>query len=124
MEQKNRKELREAYKNRKVMGGVYVVRNSATGKTLVMSTTDLPGAVNRYAFARQTGGCFHPKLQKDLERCGKDAFSFETLEELEKKWGYLETRLMELWLKVANKLIIQEEEKLQGWKLLRMPCQQ
>ncbi len=105
MEQKNRKELREAYKNRKVMGGVYVVRNSATGKTLVMSTTDLPGAVNRYAFARQTGGCFHPKLQKDLERCGKDAFSFETLEELEKQEDQTDAQfaadiktLEELWL--------------------------
>lgn len=85
MEHKSKKELREAYKNRKITGGVYAVRNDATGKTLVMSTTDLPGAVNRYAFAQQTGGCFHPKLQKDLERYGKEAFSFETLEELEKK---------------------------------------
>lgn len=85
MEHKNRKELQDAYKSRTVTGGVYAVRNIQTSKTLVMSTTDLPGAVNRYAFAQQTGGCFHPKLQKDLAQFGKEAFTFETLVELDKK---------------------------------------
>lgn len=85
MDHKSRTELKDAYKNRKITGGVYNVRNTVSGRMLVMSTTDLHGAVNRYAFARQMGGCFHPKLQKDLEQYGKDVFAFETLEELDKR---------------------------------------
>ncbi len=85
MEEPGRKELREAYQNRRVVGGVYAVRNTENGKTLVMSAADLKGAANRYAFAKQTGGCFHPKLQKDLARYGKEAFAFEVLEEIEKR---------------------------------------
>lgn len=85
MADKTRKEIMEAYKNRVVTGGVYVVRNSQNKKALVMGDTDLKGAANRYAFAKQTGGCFHPRLQKDLTVYGKDVFSFEVLEEIEKK---------------------------------------
>jgi hypothetical protein len=31
------------------------------------------------------GGCFHPKLQQDVNRYGSGAFTFAVLEELEKK---------------------------------------
>lgn len=85
MADKTRKEILEAYKQRVVTGGVYAVRNSENQKTLVVGDTDLKGAANRYAFARQTGGGFHLLLQKDLDRYGKDVFSFEVLEEIEKK---------------------------------------
>ncbi len=85
MADKTRKQIMAEYKNRVVTGGVYAVRNSQTGRALVVGDADTKGAENRYAFAKQTGGCFHPRLQKDLERYGKDVFSFEVLEEMKKR---------------------------------------
>lgn len=85
MAEKTRKQIMAEYKNRAVTGGVYAVRNSQTGKTLVVGDADIKGAANRYAFAKQTGGCFHPRLRKDLGHYGKDVFSFEVLEEMEKR---------------------------------------
>lgn len=81
----SRKELLEAYKRRKIVGGVYAVTNRETGRTLLMSTPDIGGIQKRYEFAVLTGGCFHPKLQEDVKTKGVSVFSFTVLEELEKK---------------------------------------
>ena len=75
----------EAYKRRKIVGGVYAVTNRETGRTLLMCTPDVGGIQKRYEFAVLTGGCFHPKLQEDVKTYGVSAFSFAVLEELEKK---------------------------------------
>lgn len=85
MKPQNKKDLLAAYKQRKQVGGVYAVTNTKTGKSLVLASADLRGIQKRYEFARLTGGCFHPKLQRDAETCGNDAFTFVVLEELEKK---------------------------------------
>ena len=81
----SRKELLEAYKHRKVVGGVYAVTNQRTGRMLVMSAQDLNGIRRRYEFAVAIGSCFHPKLQADVNVYGTDAFEFAVLEELVKK---------------------------------------
>lgn len=85
MNQQNKKDLLAAYKQRTQIGGVYAVINTKTGRSLVLANSDIAGIQKRYEFAVLTGGCFHPKLQKDVSQYGADAFTFTALETLEKK---------------------------------------
>jgi hypothetical protein len=79
-----KKELKAQYKERKVIGGVFVIKNIATERLLLDSTTDLQGSKNRFAFAQQTGSCTDLKLQGDWAKQGASAFVLEVLEEMTK----------------------------------------
>ena len=85
MKPQNKKDLIAAYKQRVQIGGIYAVTNKQTGKNLVLASADIGGIRKRYEFAEATGGCFHPKLQQDVNHFGAGAFSFAVLEEMEKK---------------------------------------
>lgn len=82
MDKEQRKKLQQQYSERTVMGGVYAIKNTGSGKLLLLSTLDMPGSKNRYNFAKQTGGCVHPLLNNEW---GKAEFTFEVIEELKKK---------------------------------------
>lgn len=82
MDKDKRKKLQQQYSERRVVGGVYAIKNAASGKLLLLSTLDMPGSLNRFSFALQTGGCVHPKLR---DVWGKDEFTIEVIEELVKK---------------------------------------
>ena len=84
MAQPDRKELIAKYKERKIIGGVYAIKNMTTGRALLLSAQDLQGSKNRFEFAQKTGSCIHPKLKDDWEVYGAKGFEFVTLEELEK----------------------------------------
>jgi hypothetical protein len=84
MDQPGKKELIAKYKERKIIGGVYAIKNGVTGRSLLLSAQDLQGSKNRFEFAQKTGSCVHPKLKDDWEAYGGKAFSFEIFEELEK----------------------------------------
>jgi hypothetical protein len=84
MKNQNRKQLLEAYKERKIVGGICAIKNTANGKMLLSGVTDLQGSKNRYEFSLATGSCVDFKLQKDWDTFGREAFIFEVLEELEK----------------------------------------
>ena len=81
---KTKKELREQYSNRDIIGGVYVIKNTLNNKALLLSTTDLQGSKNRFDFAQKTGSCIDLKLQSDWNKQGGGQFVFEALEELKK----------------------------------------
>lgn len=83
-ENKSNKELKMQYKERKVIGGVFIIRNALKHKSLLDATTDLHGSRNRFEFSQKTGSCFNLKLQKDWTGQGGGEFVFEVLEELEK----------------------------------------
>jgi hypothetical protein len=85
MNPQNKKDLIAAYKRRTQTGGVYAVTNTVTGKSLVLASADIDGIKKRYEFAEMTGGCFHPKLQKDAQTLGNGAFAFSVLETLDRK---------------------------------------
>lgn len=80
----SRKELTAQYKERKVVGGVYAVRNTINNRLLLGSTADLQAAMNRFDFAVKTGSCVDPKLQKDWSAQNGEGFTFEVIEEIEK----------------------------------------
>ena len=85
MKPQNKKDLIAAYKQRAQIGGIYAVTNSNTGKSLVLASANIEGIRKRYEFSALTGGCFHPKLMRDAETYGNDAFTFLVLETLERK---------------------------------------
>ena len=85
MEKQNKKEKLAEYKERKITGGVYVIKNTANEKSLLASSTNLQGCKNRFVFSQKTNSCVDMKLQNDWKTFGAEAFQLEVLEELEKK---------------------------------------
>jgi len=80
-----RRELTEAYKERKIIGGIYRVTNSRTGMYMLEHTQNLQAKRNSFDFMVSSGTCFHHKLQVDWADMGASVFTFEVLAELEKK---------------------------------------
>jgi len=80
-----RKEIINEYKERKLSGGVYTITNILSGKYLIGHAADLKSVQNRFQFAVTTGLTFHPKLKKEWDVQGNQAFAFEVLEKLEQK---------------------------------------
>jgi hypothetical protein len=100
----DRKDLIRRYKQTRRPMGVYRVRNTVGGVSLVGSSADLPAILNRFRFQLDAG--MHPNraLQADWTKCGPEAFALETLDTLEwpEQPGYdpsadLQT-LQDMWL--------------------------
>ena len=85
MREQSRRDLREQYKERNVIGGVFAIKNSTNGRLYIDATANLDGARNRFEFMRHIGSSFHFRLQEDWNRDGVDAFDFLILDELAKK---------------------------------------
>ena len=79
-----RKELLEQYKEREIIGGVFVIKNMLNDKIFLDSVIDLQGSKNRFQFSQNTGSCVYMKLQSDWNKHGGGQFLFEVLEELKK----------------------------------------
>ena len=79
-----KKELLSQYRERELIGGVYLIRNTEKNKLLIEATVDLNSIRNRFEFAKKTGSCVYMKLQKDWDEQGNGKFVFEALEELKK----------------------------------------
>jgi hypothetical protein len=84
MDKQNRKELLSEYKSRKETGGIYLIKNTVTGKILLLSTANLQSSKNRFAFSQRMGGCENLKLAADWKEFGSGAFVMEVLEEIDK----------------------------------------
>ena len=84
MSNDKKKETLAQYKEREVIGGVYIVRNTMKNMLLLDSAPDIQSIKNRFEFAQKTGSCVNPKLQKDWSEYGSGAFVLEVLEELKK----------------------------------------
>lgn len=100
----SKKLLKEAYKNRVVIGGVYAIRCRTTGQTWLRASTDLQGSKNRFAFCVATNS--HPEscVASAWKTYGAECFSFEVLEEIEKQelqttqeFSQDVSTLLELW---------------------------
>lgn len=80
----DRKNMKEAYRQRPIIGGVSAVINSANGRMLIESDVDISSKLNRFQFAKASGNCIYPRIQADWAKYGPGSFSFEVLERLEK----------------------------------------
>ncbi len=100
-----RRELKQLYKNREIVGGVYRISCSGNHRTWLKSTKNLQEQQNRFRFFVSGNSCPEPGMHAEWKQFGPDAFSFTVLEELKK--GELQTdaefaqdikTLYELWL--------------------------
>ena len=80
-----RKILKEEYKQRKHIGGIFRVTNTENGRYLLAYAVNLQAKQNAFDFMVSSSSCFHHKLSKDWAAFGANAFIFEILESLEKK---------------------------------------
>ena len=83
MKGETRKAAVAAYKERKVVGGIYAVRCEASGETWVGQWPDIETIQTRLWFTLRHGAVPHKGLLAAWREHGEARFSFEILEKLE-----------------------------------------
>lgn len=78
----DRKEAIRAYKETVHPMGVYRVRNTVTGRSLLGSSTNLPAILNRHRAQLRLHAHPDKALQHDWNTLGPDTFEFEILDTL------------------------------------------
>ncbi len=91
----SRKAIRNEYKERKQLGGVYRITNTLSGQYLLGYAANLNSVQNRFQFSITTGSAPHPKLQKDWQELGPQTFTLEILEELEQQPGQSQAEFLD-----------------------------
>ena len=79
---KTKKELNKSYKEMKFKMGVFQIRNTATDKIFVESSSDLVAIWNRHKFQLKMGSHPNTELQKDWNALGEEHFSYEIISEI------------------------------------------
>ncbi len=82
MNQIDRKALSREYKESPPPVGVYRVRNTVSGRSLVGSAVNLAGRLNRHRFQLEMGSHPNRDLLADWKEFGAAAFAFEELDRL------------------------------------------
>jgi hypothetical protein len=72
-----------AYKEKKVVAGIYAVRSRTESKVWVGSAPNLATVWNRLVFELQLGGCRCRSLQQAWNLQSGEGFDFETLESID-----------------------------------------
>ena len=75
-----RKQLKEEYKSRQRVAGIFTITNTVDGKVFLGSCLDAERPLRRIRFELQLGSFKNRKLQDDFARLGEDAFRFAVLE--------------------------------------------
>ncbi|MBI3785066.1 MAG: GIY-YIG nuclease family protein [Deltaproteobacteria bacterium] len=78
----DRKALIREYKENQRPMGVYRVRNTKNGRSLVGSSVDLPSILNRHRAQLKLNSHANRALQSDWNELGAEAFEFEVLDTL------------------------------------------
>ncbi len=85
MNAERKKQLRDAYQTRPVVGGVYAISCAGSERRVVRATNDIAGIKNRFEFGLNINGCPDPAMRDEWLAHGTQAFSLDILEELKKK---------------------------------------
>jgi hypothetical protein len=117
----NRREIIRNYKGMPRPAGVYRVRNTVNGRSVVGSSPNLPGILNRQRFQLERGSHPDRELQKDWNELGSEEFTFETLDQLEpsSEAGYDPSEdlrvLLQMWrekLKASGELLHEQSKRI------------
>ena len=111
MDKQSKKDLQAQYKEREIVGGVFIIKNTLKNKVYLDATLNLSAAKNRFELTSTMGsGVLNPKLQKDWSEQSGEGFVMEILDELKKSDTQTEDEF-----KADIKIIKQMwEEKLSG----------
>jgi len=84
---KTRKELKNEYKQKKSVMGIFQIKNRINSKIFVGSSTDLKAIWNRYKMQLKFGNHPNKAFQKEWKEYGEDDFTYEILAELKQEDG-------------------------------------
>lgn len=100
-----RKVLKDAYKDKALIGGVYCIACSGNHRTWIKSTRNMAGQQNKFAFSTSINSCPEPGMRSEWVQYGAHSFSFTVLETLVKKETQTEQEfaddigvLLEMWM--------------------------
>ena len=85
MDTAKRKQLRTAYKDQAVIGGVYCITCTGNGRRWIKPSVNLPGHQSRFGFSIAINACPEPGMLEAWNRYGAQSFTFTVLDQLEKK---------------------------------------
>ncbi len=85
MDKQRRKELLEAYKEIKIMMGVFQITNTQNGKIYLDTSPNLKNQWLTVRMQLDMGRHMNGALQADWNALGPDAFAYKVLEEKENK---------------------------------------
>lgn len=80
---KSKADLKREFKERKLVAGVFQVRNKVNGKIFLGSSLNLEGVWNGLKFKLDVGNWRNQELQREWKEFGAEAFEFELLEQIE-----------------------------------------
>jgi hypothetical protein len=103
----NRKELINAYKEKKQRMGLFQIRNTVNGKILLQSSPNLDTVWNRERFQLKNGVHPNEALQKEWNEHGEERFVYEVVSELKQED---DTRDYRYDLKQLEKLFVEEQQ--------------
>jgi hypothetical protein len=81
--EKDKRRLKEEYKQSARPMGVFLIRNMTNDKVFVATGIDLAGVINRHKSELAAGGHRNPKLQADWNEIGGENFAFEIVDQIE-----------------------------------------
>lgn len=84
MDTDKKRQLKEEYREKEVIGGVYCIKCSGNQRSWIKSTRDMEGSRNRYNFSMNIDSAPEPTMRSEWDKYGKESFSFEVLEEIKK----------------------------------------
>ena len=70
LKKETKKEMKAAYRERQIIGGVYTITNTRSGRKFIDATTNIRGSRNRFDFAQKTGMCTDKKIERDWKESG------------------------------------------------------
>jgi len=79
---KDKKRLKQEYKQNPRPMGVFLIRNMVNKKVFVGVSLDLPGIINRHKFQLTMGNHPNTRLQAEWNEFGSESFAFEILDQL------------------------------------------
>ena len=104
MAAEDKKELKRHYKEMKMEGGVYQIKNKINNKILLLATANLK-TVNGKLMQLRMGSYLNAELQKDWSHYGEESFTVEVLESISQQDDNFKLKLEQLeekWLEKLN----------------------